>query len=222
MFARMMHLRLHCHVVDSLLWHAVEFWKLEALNLAEKAMRRLTNSLDPGLEDQLWNRTAAFQHLVIWCIRACLETWLKWTSAFEKMESRSDMAFEKDVYESKMQLLIKNWFSYMFGRFVRSCSRAPCSCVDACHSLCESARTNGCGDLASGWWSRFCYRGDPEGNAYCKATVVTTRNLESWDFCGLPDLRIQAFACICHYGLHYQSIFITNPSQPSSAGNQPW
>lgn len=29
----------------------------QALNLAAKAMRRLTNSLDPGLEDQLWNRT---------------------------------------------------------------------------------------------------------------------------------------------------------------------
>ena len=57
-----MHLRLHCDVLGSLSWRSENF---QALNLAEKAMRRLTNSLDPGLEDQLWNRTAAFQHLVI-------------------------------------------------------------------------------------------------------------------------------------------------------------
>lgn len=36
----------------------------QALNLAEKAMTRITNELDPRLEDQLWNRTVS-----------CLKRW---------------------------------------------------------------------------------------------------------------------------------------------------
>ena len=59
--------RILCRLLRHQMWHlkamiCVDVLQFEALNLAEKAIKRLTNSLEPGLEDKLWNRTVTCQH----------------------------------------------------------------------------------------------------------------------------------------------------------------
>ena len=54
------------HLLDSFRWIWLVWSPLKALNLAEKAMTKLTNNLDPSLESQTWNQTVSGKHSRTW------------------------------------------------------------------------------------------------------------------------------------------------------------
>lgn len=140
MFAWMMHLRLHCHVVDSLLWHVVEFWKLEALNLAEKAM------LGPRIGGSAVESNScfpAFGHMVHWgVLRNMIEVNFsirkdgeqKWHGLWK------GRIWVKDVITDQELIFIHVW---SFCAFVLTCSVLLCGCMSLFVWVRENQRV---------WW----------------------------------------------------------------------